>query len=82
MVRVACNLYYPASRRMYPHPAACAAITAYRCYDVLPGLQAWLKEWLASGLFGAVMEKYAPWREGDAPVAVFGPGAAAFQPGV
>jgi glutathione S-transferase len=34
----------------------------------LPGLQDWLERLLASDLFGAVMDKSAPWQEGDAPV--------------
>lgn len=34
----------------------------------LPHLQRWLEEHLASALFGAVMGRFAPWREGDAPV--------------
>ncbi|NBB25047.1 glutathione S-transferase [Porphyrobacter sp. SLTP] len=34
----------------------------------LPQLQAWLEGLLASELFGAVMGKFAPWQEGDAPV--------------
>ncbi|WP_086609063.1 glutathione S-transferase [Erythrobacter donghaensis] len=38
----------------------------------LPGLQAWLADLLASDLFAAIMPKFAPWREGDAPV-LFGP---------
>ena len=37
-----------------------------------PRLQAWLDELLASDLFAAVMPKFAPWKEGDAP-ALFGP---------
>lgn len=37
----------------------------------LPQLQAWLEGLLASDLFGAVMGKFAPWQEGDAPV-IFG----------
>jgi glutathione S-transferase len=31
-----------------------------------PRLQAWLNCFLQSGLFSGVMEKYPPWREGDA----------------
>jgi glutathione S-transferase len=38
----------------------------------LPRLQGWLEGLLASDLFGAVMGKFAPWQEGDAPV-LFGP---------
>lgn len=38
----------------------------------LPHLQVWLERLLASELFAAVMPKFAPWQEGDAPV-VFGP---------
>jgi len=34
----------------------------------VPQLQAWLEGLLASDLFGAVMGKFAPWQEGDAPV--------------
>ncbi|MFM7378941.1 MAG: glutathione S-transferase [Erythrobacter sp.] len=34
----------------------------------LPGLQGWLDGLLASELFAAVMPKFAPWAEGDAPV--------------
>lgn len=34
----------------------------------LPRLQAWLKGHLASDLFAAIMPKFAPWQEGDAPV--------------
>lgn len=37
-----------------------------------PRLQAWLDDLLASDLFAAVMPKFAPWKEGDAPV-LFGP---------
>lgn len=37
----------------------------------LPHLQAWMAGLVASGLFGAVMHKYAPWRPGDADL-VFG----------
>lgn len=38
----------------------------------LPRLQAWLEGLLASDLFAAVMPKFAPWKEDDAPV-LFGP---------
>lgn len=38
----------------------------------LPRLQFWLDSLLASDLFAAVMPKFAPWQEGDAPV-LFGP---------
>jgi glutathione S-transferase len=38
----------------------------------LPRLQIWLDTLLASELFAAVMPKFAPWQEGDAPV-LFGP---------
>ena len=38
----------------------------------VPGLQAWLADLLASDLFTAIMPKFAPWQEGDAPV-FFGP---------
>ncbi len=38
----------------------------------LPLLQAWLEGLLAADLFAAVMPKFAPWKEGDAPV-LFGP---------
>jgi glutathione S-transferase len=34
----------------------------------LPHLQGWLAGLLASDLFAAVMGKYTPWQEGDAPV--------------
>lgn len=34
----------------------------------LPHLQRWLEGHLGSALFGAVMARFAPWREGDAPV--------------
>ena len=37
-----------------------------------PRLQGWLDGMLASDLFAAVMPKFAPWAEGDAPV-LFGP---------
>jgi glutathione S-transferase len=40
----------------------------------LPRLQGWLEGLLASDLFAAVMSKFAPWAEGDAPV-LFGPNA-------
>ena len=33
-----------------------------------PKLRAWLGYWLESSHFTAVMEKHAPWQEGDAPV--------------
>ncbi|MEO0913929.1 MAG: glutathione S-transferase [Pseudomonadota bacterium] len=33
-----------------------------------PGVQGWLARFLASERFGAIMGKYPPWREGDAPV--------------
>jgi glutathione S-transferase len=38
----------------------------------LPHLQAWLEALIASELFAAIMPKFAPWQEGDAPV-MFGP---------
>ena len=38
----------------------------------LPRVQFWLDSLLASDLFAAVMPKFAPWQEGDAPV-LFGP---------
>ncbi len=38
----------------------------------LPGLQAWLGRHIASDLFAAIMPKFVPWAEGDAPV-LFGP---------
>ncbi|QDH34503.1 glutathione S-transferase [Porphyrobacter sp. YT40] len=38
----------------------------------LPHLQDWLEGLLASDLFTAIMPKFAPWQEGDAPV-IFGP---------
>jgi glutathione S-transferase len=34
----------------------------------LPRLQGWLEGLASSDLFGAVMGKFAPWQEGDAPV--------------
>ena len=39
----------------------------------LPRLQGWLNGLLASELFAAIMPKFAPWAEGDAPV-LFGSG--------
>ena len=33
-----------------------------------PDLQAWMERFLASERFGQVMEKHAPWQEGDPPV--------------
>lgn len=38
----------------------------------LSHLQGWLARLLASDLFAAIMPKFAPWQEGDAPV-LFGP---------
>ncbi|OZA94215.1 MAG: glutathione S-transferase [Erythrobacter sp. 34-65-8] len=38
----------------------------------IPRLQEWLERHLASGLFAAVMDKFAPWAAGDPPVR-FGP---------
>lgn len=38
----------------------------------VPHLQRWLEWLIAADLFGAVMGKFAPWQEGDAPV-MFGP---------
>lgn len=38
----------------------------------LPRLQDWLEGHLASGLFAAIMPKFAPWKAGDPPVR-FGP---------
>lgn len=38
----------------------------------LPHLHAWLEGHLASGLFAAIMPKFAPWKAGDTPIA-FGP---------
>ncbi len=34
----------------------------------LPHLQSWLERHIASDLFAAIMPKFAPWAEGDAPV--------------
>ena len=38
----------------------------------LPNLQGWLERHIASDLFAAIMPKFAPWAEGDAPIR-FGP---------
>ena len=35
----------------------------------LPHLKPWLEGHLASPLFAAIMQRYAPWSPGDAPVA-------------
>ena len=32
----------------------------------LPGLQAWLAQWVASPLFDSVMLRWSAWRPGDA----------------
>jgi glutathione S-transferase len=45
---------------------------AWFAAQALPRLQGWLEQLLASELFAAVMPKFAPWAEGDAPV-LFGP---------
>ncbi|MFY0622299.1 MAG: glutathione S-transferase [Pelagimonas sp.] len=37
-----------------------------------PHLNAWLARFLDSGLFASIMSKYAPWAEGDAPLAFGG----------
>lgn len=45
---------------------------AWFAAQLCPRLQGWLDGMLASDLFAAVMPKFAPWAEGDAPV-LFGP---------
>lgn len=58
---------------LFPFIRQFAAIDpAWFAAQPLPRLQAWLEGLLASDLFAAVMPKFAPWQEGDAPV-LFGP---------
>lgn len=58
---------------LFPFIRQLAAIdSAWFTAQPLPRLQAWLDDLLASDLFAAVMPKFAPWAEGDAPV-LFGP---------
>ncbi len=62
-----------ADAAIFPFVRQFAAIDPERWAALpLPRLQAWLADWLASDLFAAVMDKHAPWREGDAPVLLFG----------
>lgn len=72
-----------ADAAIFPFVRQFAAIEPKRWAALpLPRLQAWLANWLASGLFAAVMEKHAPWREGDAPVPLFGQDTGGAQAGV
>lgn len=58
---------------LFPFIRQFAAIDpAWFTAQPLPHLQGWLERLLASDLFAAIMPKFAPWQEGDAPV-VFGP---------
>ena len=58
-----------ADAAIFPFVRQFAAISHERWAALpLPRLQAWLRVWLASDLFAAVMEKHQPWREGDVPV--------------
>lgn len=54
---------------LFPFIRQFAAIDpAWFAAQGLPRLHAWLDDLLASALFAAVMPKFAPWQEGDAPV--------------
>ncbi len=54
---------------LFPFIRQFAAIdAAWFAAQPLPRLQGWLDGLLACDLFGAVMGKFAPWQEGDAPV--------------
>ena len=58
---------------LFPFIRQFAAIDpAWFATQPLPRLQAWLDGHLGSALFARIMPKFAPWRDGDAPV-VFGP---------
>lgn len=58
---------------LFPFIRQFAAIDpAWFAAQPLPNMQAWLERLSTSDLFAAVMPKFAPWQEGDAPV-LFGP---------
>ncbi|HEY6964885.1 MAG TPA: glutathione S-transferase [Erythrobacter sp.] len=58
---------------LFPFIRQFAAIDpAWFAAQPLPNLQRWLDELTGSVLFAAIMPKFAPWQEGDAPV-MFGP---------
>ncbi|MCX9148016.1 glutathione S-transferase [Erythrobacter sp. WG] len=58
---------------LFPFVRQFAAIDpAWFASQPVPRLAAWLEGHCASDLFAAVMPKFAPWAEGDAPV-LFGP---------
>lgn len=58
---------------LFPFIRQFAAIDpAWFAAQPLPHMQAWLERLSTSDLFAAVMPKFAPWQEGEAPV-LFGP---------
>lgn len=58
---------------LFPFIRQFAAIDpAWFAAQPLPRLQAWLETLAGSDLFAAIMPKFAPWQESDAPV-MFGP---------